>query len=138
MSEWCRGRGREPGLLPYWSPGQVVTRLNTYYGDDRHCCLQRVYIGVCLHQAVRPSLTYTGHGHCLSLDLDMFRLFLTDIHFQEGFWATRMLGFSLALSHEEHFSACWCGLLSQLPFLAYFLNLFLPEEELRICLLAEM
>ena len=49
MSEWYGGRRREPGLLPYWSPGQVVTRLNTYYGDDHHCCLQRVYIGVYLH-----------------------------------------------------------------------------------------
>ena len=45
-----------------------------------------------------------------------------------------MLGFSLALSHEERFSACWCGLFSQLSFLLYFINLFLPEEELRICL----
>ena len=61
-----------------------------------------------------------------------------NIHFKEGFWATGMLGFSLALSHNERFSACWCGLFSQLPFLAYFLNLFLPEEELRICLLAVM
>ena len=32
-----------------WCPGQIVTRLNTYYGDDHHCCLQRGYIGVCLH-----------------------------------------------------------------------------------------
>ena len=29
-------------------PGKVVTTLNTYYGDDHHCCLQRVYTGVCL------------------------------------------------------------------------------------------
>ena len=71
-------------------------------------------------------------------NLTCFISSLLNIHFQEGFWATRMLGFSLALSHEERFSACWCGLFSQLPFLAYFLNLFLPEEELRICLLAEM
>ena len=93
MSEWCGGRGREPGLLPYWSPGQVFTRLNTYYGDDRHWCLQRVYIGVCLHQAVRPSLSYTGHGHCLSFDLDMFRLFLTEHSFPRGFLGHKDVGF---------------------------------------------
>jgi len=71
-------------------------------------------------------------------NLTCFISSLLNIHFQEGFWATRMLGFSLALSHEEHFSSCWCGLFSQLFFLAYFVNFFLPEEELRICLLAEM
>ena len=32
-----------------WCPGQVVTRLNTYHGDDHRCCLQRVYTGMCLH-----------------------------------------------------------------------------------------
>ena len=71
-------------------------------------------------------------------NLTCFISSLLNIHFQEGFWATRMLGFSLALSHEERFSSCCYGLFSQLSFLAYFVNFFLPEEELRICLLAEM
>ncbi len=93
MSEWCGGRGREPGLLAYWSPGQVVPRLNTYYGDDRHCCLQRVYVGVCLHRVVRPSLSYTGHGHCLSLELDMFRLFPMEHSFLRGFLGHKDVGF---------------------------------------------
>ena len=36
---------------------------------------------------VRPSLTYTGHGHGLST-LTCFFSSLLNIHFQEGFWAT--------------------------------------------------
>ena len=63
---------------------------------------------------------------------------LLNIHCQEGFGATRMLGFSIALSPEEWVPGCWCGLFFQLPFLAYFVTLFLPEEGLRIWLLAEM
>ena len=71
-------------------------------------------------------------------NLTCFVSSLLNIHFQEDFGATRVLGFSLALSHEERVCTWWCGLFSQLSFLAYFLNLFLTEEELRICLLAEM
>ena len=65
----------------------------TYYGDDRHCCLQRVYVGVCLHRVVRPSLSYTGHGHCLSLELDMFRLFPMEHSFLRGFLGHKDVGF---------------------------------------------
>ena len=28
-----------------WCPGQVVTRRNSYHGDDHHCCVQKVSIG---------------------------------------------------------------------------------------------
>ena len=34
---------------------------------------------------VRLSLNYTGHGHCFSLELDMFLLFLTEHSFPRGF-----------------------------------------------------
>lgn len=71
-------------------------------------------------------------------NLTCFVSSLLNIHFQEGFGATGMLDFFLALSREKCFSGCWCGLFFQLSFLAYLVNLFLPEEELRICLLAEM
>lgn len=78
-------------------------------------------------------------GHACPWNLTCFVSSLLNIDFQEG-WErfTRMLGFSLALSREECFPGRWCGLLFQLSFLAYFVKLFLPEEELRICLLAEM
>ena len=68
----------------------------------------------------------------------MFPLFLTEHSFLRGFLGHKDIGFFLGLSHEESFSTCWCGLFSQLSFLACFVNLFLPEEELKICLLAEM
>ena len=94
---------------------------------------------VCVYiWAVRPSLNYTGHGHCLSLELDVFRLFLTEHSLPRGFWGHKDVGFFLALSPEEWVSGCWCGLFFQLPFLAYFVTLFLPEEGLTIWLLAEM
>ena len=77
-------------------------------------------------------------GNACPWNLTCFVSSLLNIDFQEGFWATRMLGFSLALSREECFPGRWCGLLFQLYFLAYFVKLFLPEEELRICLLVDM
>ena len=42
---------------------------------------------------VRPSLNYTGHGHCLSLELDMFHLFLIEHSFLRGFWGHKDVGF---------------------------------------------
>ena len=73
----------------------LIGAQGIYYGDDRHCHLQRCvsYIGVCLHQVVRPSLSYTGHGHCLSLELDMFRLFPMEHSFLRGFLGHKDVGF---------------------------------------------
>ena len=63
---------------------------------------------------------------------------LWNIDFLEGFGATRMLGHSLAFSHEECFTSYFCGFFFQLSFLAYFVSLFVAQEELSICLLVEM
>ena len=49
-----------------------------------------------------------------------------------------MLGHALAFSHEECFTSYCCGFFFQLSFLAYFVSLFVPQEELSICLLVEM
>ena len=49
---------------------------------------------VCVYiWAVRPSLNYTGHGHCLSLQLDVFHLFLTEHSLPRGFWGHKDVGF---------------------------------------------
>ena len=61
-----------------------------------------------------------------------------NMNFLEGFLVTWMLGHSLALSHEGWLPSCWGCLFFQLSFLAYFMSLFVPQEELSICLLAEM
>ena len=72
-------------------------------------------------QGVRPSLSYSSHVHCLSLDLHMFfSVSLQNINFLEHLGATRMLGLSLALSYEGHLSLCWCGFIFPISCLVYF------------------
>ena len=62
---------------------------------------------------------------------------LLNIHFQEGFWVTGCWVFSSFVSWGTFFG-CWCGSFFQLSFLAYSVNLPVPEEEFSISLLAEM
>ena len=104
MSEWCGAEEETQVCSLVWCPWQVITRLNTYHGDGHHCSLQTVYTGMCLHLSVQAVSNYTGHGHGLSLDPHMFLLFLTEHSFPRGFLGHKDVGFSVALSHEEHFS----------------------------------
>ena len=74
-----------------WCPGQVVTRVNTMVMTITPVC--KGFTLVCVYiWAVRPSLNYTGHGHCLSLELDMFHLFLTEHSLPRGFLGHKDIG----------------------------------------------
>ena len=104
--------GPEGWLSPYWAPSaeMMTTALCTVF------TFAHVYIW-----SLRPSLSYTSHVHCLSLDLHMFfSVSLQNINFLEHLGATRMLGLSLALSYEEHLSLCWCGFIFPISCLVYF------------------
>ena len=75
-----------------WCPGQVVTRVNTMVMTITPVC--KGFTLVCVYiWAVRPSLNYTGHGHFLSLELDMFHLFLTEHSLPRGFLGHQDVGF---------------------------------------------
>ena len=62
---------------------------------------------------VRPSLTYTGHGHGLST-LTCFFSSLLNIHFQEGFWAIGCWVFSSFVSWGTLFGRWCCSFSSSL------------------------
>ena len=69
--------GLEVWLSPYWAPSaeMMTTALCTVF------TFAHVYIW-----SLRPSLSYTSHVHCLSLDLHMFLLcFLTEYWFSRAF-----------------------------------------------------
>ena len=85
MREWCGVEEETQVCSLVWCLGQVVTRPNTYHGDDHHCCLQRVYTGVCLplsSQAVSKL-----HWPCALPLLGTSRVFysLWNIDFLQGF-----------------------------------------------------
>ena len=96
-----------------WCPGQVVTQLNTYHGDDHRCCLQRVYTGVCLHLRGQAISNYTGHEHGLST-LTCFFSSLLNIHFQADFWAIGCWVFSSFVQGGTLFGRWWCSFSSSL------------------------
>ena len=114
------------------SPDETVTMVMTITAVCKGFTLARLHLS---SQAISKldwpcALPLLSSSHVYSSFQNM--------NFLEGFWVTRMLGHSLALSHEEWLSSCWGCLFFQLSFLAYFVSLFVPQEELSICLLAEM
>ena len=105
-----RGRGRDPGLLPCVVPGACWDQTKHLHGDDRRCCLQWVYTGMCLHLRGQAISNYTGHEHGLST-LTCFFSSLLNIHFQADFWAIGCWVFSSFVQWGTLFGH-WCSFYS--------------------------
>ena len=123
--------GLEVWLSPYWAPSaeMMTTALCTVF------TFAHVYIW-----SLRPSLSYTSHVHCLSLDLHMFLLcFLTEYWFSRAFGGHEDVGsFSGLVLWGTLVPLLVWVYLSCSPAWFIFVSLFVAAEELSISLLAEV